>query len=442
MSYGQRPTIWGNAVNNRVRWLMATAIFLAAGCGGAAASAPDAPSILLSPASIAANACDAVELVVEAAGAEPLAYQWLKNGTPVPGATAAVYTFQTIDISDAGSYSVAITNSQGTVTSSLALVTVTVPPPSALPTLVANESGGDLAIQDGFVVWSVGGYMHATSTRCPGLVKHLLDVPFIAPSALLPDGHDSVIWMDGNPESQGIFSTSLVDGQSSMLARTASQYGGMAAANGLLIWTNREDQSIQSMPLSGGPINTVSVTYQGTFDGPLTMTVDGEFIYWTQMLGTSLATATTVINRMPIGGGPIVQLAADQGNVYRMAADGADLFWIATGGTGTSQTSFLRKVNRGGGDVQTLGQRTPGMGSDLLLDGDRVFWTVDPAGADGVFSGSGSLYEVPKDGSAPPTLLQDGLSLPGGMAVDGPYLYWGESTFEGGLGRVMRMIKP
>jgi hypothetical protein len=67
----------------------------------------------------------AVSLAVVANGTAPLSYQWFKNGTAIPGATASAIAFTSVRTSDAGSYTVSITNSAGTVTSSAATLLVT-----------------------------------------------------------------------------------------------------------------------------------------------------------------------------------------------------------------------------------------------------------------------------------------------------------------------------
>ena len=51
-----------------------------------------------------------------------VAYQWTKNGVPLPGATAELLTLPTIGAADAGSYAVTLTNSGGTVTSAAATI--------------------------------------------------------------------------------------------------------------------------------------------------------------------------------------------------------------------------------------------------------------------------------------------------------------------------------
>lgn len=58
-------------------------------------------------------------------GAAPCSFQWIKDGTEIPGATGASYTIARAATTDAGAYSVRISNASGNVTSDSALLTVT-----------------------------------------------------------------------------------------------------------------------------------------------------------------------------------------------------------------------------------------------------------------------------------------------------------------------------
>src|SRR4029077_6246081 len=53
-------------------------------------------------------------------------YQWKFNGANIPGATSTNYTIASVQASNAGNYSVAVTNGVGHVTSSNAFLTVIV----------------------------------------------------------------------------------------------------------------------------------------------------------------------------------------------------------------------------------------------------------------------------------------------------------------------------
>ena len=79
-----------------------------------------APVITTQPASQVActGAQASVTFTVVASGAE--SYQWKKNGVAIDGATLASYTIAAVETSHIGAYSVAVTNSSGTVQSSTA----------------------------------------------------------------------------------------------------------------------------------------------------------------------------------------------------------------------------------------------------------------------------------------------------------------------------------
>jgi hypothetical protein len=68
------------------------------------------------------------------AGTSPINYQWFKNGTPIAGATGYTYTTQPVQASDDGAtFSVSVTNANGSVPSRAASVNVVQP---AAPTIV------------------------------------------------------------------------------------------------------------------------------------------------------------------------------------------------------------------------------------------------------------------------------------------------------------------
>ena len=92
------------------------------------------PEITVQPHSQIANAGSNVTFLVSATSLTPLSYRWQKNGTnlvdggKVSGATTNTLRITGISDSDAGTYSVVLTNSDGRVTSSNATLTVIDPP--------------------------------------------------------------------------------------------------------------------------------------------------------------------------------------------------------------------------------------------------------------------------------------------------------------------------
>src|ERR1017187_136825 len=71
-----------------------------------------------------------VAFSVTASGTPPFSYQWVLNGSSLTGATNASYNFYLMSTNQAGSYAVIITNNYGSITSSVANLTVLVTPPS------------------------------------------------------------------------------------------------------------------------------------------------------------------------------------------------------------------------------------------------------------------------------------------------------------------------
>ena len=92
--------------------------------------AATAPTITSQPSASSVAVGSAASLSVVAGGTAPLSYQWRKDGVAISGATSSTYTIASTKNSDAGSYTVVVTNSAGSVTSNSTVLTV-----SALPRL-------------------------------------------------------------------------------------------------------------------------------------------------------------------------------------------------------------------------------------------------------------------------------------------------------------------
>ena len=75
------------------------------------------PSIAAQPVSLTASAGGSATFTVGAVGTAPLSYQWLKNGVNIGGATAASLTLNSVSVGDEADYSVRISNSAGSLTS-------------------------------------------------------------------------------------------------------------------------------------------------------------------------------------------------------------------------------------------------------------------------------------------------------------------------------------
>jgi hypothetical protein len=116
-------------------------LYLAGGFGGPMSMGPDSidsegmkdvfiarygitPFIHVQPQGKAELLGGSATLSVVANGGEPLEYQWWKEGEPLPGATNAVLTIDSVEVEDAGEYSVVVSNQFGTAHSLPAILVV------------------------------------------------------------------------------------------------------------------------------------------------------------------------------------------------------------------------------------------------------------------------------------------------------------------------------
>ena len=98
-----------------------------------------APSITSQPSSQAVTVGQSVTFSASASGTPPLSFRWFKDGSQITGATASSYTISSVQRADAGTYTVAVSNSTGTVTSNGATLTVNVAAPGTPTANSANS---------------------------------------------------------------------------------------------------------------------------------------------------------------------------------------------------------------------------------------------------------------------------------------------------------------
>jgi len=126
--------------------VVAAAPLILTSCAGIASSntttnnPPTAPTITTQPASQTVTPGQTATFSVAAAGTAPMTFQWLENGANIAGATATSYTTPATTTSQSGStFTVAVGNTAGSVTSSAA--TLTVNPAPVAPTITTQPTG-------------------------------------------------------------------------------------------------------------------------------------------------------------------------------------------------------------------------------------------------------------------------------------------------------------
>lgn len=90
-----------------------------------------APTFTTQPASLSVGSGSDAAFAVAVHGTESMSYQWRFNGNPIAGANSAVLKLPAVTVSNAGGYSIVVSNSAGTATSAAATLTVT--PATAAP---------------------------------------------------------------------------------------------------------------------------------------------------------------------------------------------------------------------------------------------------------------------------------------------------------------------
>jgi hypothetical protein len=96
---------------------------------------------------VTSTARSTVVLVVEASGIHPVSYQWQRNSVNVAGATSPTLTLPNLMPSQAGAYTVRVTDLIGTTSSATGMVTIGTPTPT-MPDSRAPQTGNPTNIQE------------------------------------------------------------------------------------------------------------------------------------------------------------------------------------------------------------------------------------------------------------------------------------------------------
>lgn len=147
-------------------------------------SVPVAPTITTHPADRTVYEGQTATFTVVVTGTAPLSYQWQRNGTNLPGATASGHTTPATVLADSGAtFRVVVTNAQGSATSNAATLTVQPVPPTPpccgiLPTFAQNPT----------IRSAQSGSWTTTSTWDLGRLPTATDIVAISPGTAVSYG--------------------------------------------------------------------------------------------------------------------------------------------------------------------------------------------------------------------------------------------------------------
>jgi sugar lactone lactonase YvrE len=234
------------------------------------------PQILTQPASRHSFPGAGVTLSVAAAGTTPLIFQWLKNGTnlidsgDVAGSSSPALAVWPLSAGDAGAYSVAVTNTQGAVTSSVAVLAV-------------GAAGGPLAVS-GFNQDVV-----VPNTATGGNTSYYAE-SFDGTFAFYESNLDAISYTGGNGHTLGLpvsrTFASLTDGATvfQFAPYTANNvlYLTAAAPSGLLSLSSPaayDSLSILAASANGGGNGSLVIQFSdGTSSPPLAFLADDWYV--------------------------------------------------------------------------------------------------------------------------------------------------------------------
>jgi hypothetical protein len=305
--------------------------------GASAAAGSIAPLIVAAPQSQTVTVGSTATFSVAAAGSGTLTYQWVFNGVPISGATGASLSLALVNSTEAGSYTVAVSNSTGTTVSApanLTILSLFVPPAITGQPYMSTVSAGSA------VSFTVGA-----SGTAPLTYQWLLGGSPIA-GATLP----TISILSAQPSNAGIYSvvaTNAAGSSSSIGVPLTVTPGGVAPIF-------QYQPSATSITVGGtatlivGVVGPPPISYQWyeggvaipgatstslTFSPATTANAGNYYAVMTDPAG-SVTSSTVALTVNPAGGPPVPMSIVLQPSPVSSQVGGLATFTVAVTGDG------------------------------------------------------------------------------------------------------------
>jgi polygalacturonase/pectin methylesterase-like acyl-CoA thioesterase len=336
------------------------------------------PSITIQPTNQTVNPGATVNLIVSAASVPAPAYQWRKNGANISGATNSTYTIGSAQGADIGNYTVVVTNSSGSVTSSVAALTIVASIPQ-LPTIPGSTTNitsfgavGDgvatntLAIQSAINALSLSA-THGGTVEIPAGVylsgplnlsnSINLQIDSGATLKMLPYGS----YPGGASPTDFISASKLHD-----IAITGS---GTIDGQGAAWWAAYESNAVVRPKSMFAPSTCTNVLVQGvTLQNPPNTHISLRFVCRNVTIqGIAINTTSDVISDNTDG----IDVNATNCLIQNCSISDGDDHIAMTGGTGVGGITILNNTF-GNGHGISIGSFTSGGLQNLLVDSSTM----------------------------------------------------------------------
>jgi hypothetical protein len=363
------------------------------------------PLLVVPPANQTALINQPAVFTVQAAGTPALHYQWRYNGANISGATGSSYTIASAQPSNAGSYSVVVTNNYGFTNSPAALLTV-----SGVAAWGDNDFGqtGIVPGLTNVVAIAAGGYHNLALTGSGSVVAWgdnydgQIDVPANVSHAFGIAGggyHSLAVLSNGAVVAWGADDERQIEvppNATNVVAVSAGDWHNLALrADGTVVaWG---DNTLGQTAVPAGLANVVAIAAGGQHS--LALKADGTVTAWGSNLGPDGSYAGQI--DVPLGLNQVVAIAAGESHSLALRENGNIVAW---GDNSSGQSTIggrIKGVTIAAGGAHSL---AIAQGGTIVAWGDNLYnqSTVPPGLPPANAIAAGAYHSLALLGGPPP----------------------------------------